>query len=270
MFRERHDRVNAIRSVPVIVDRRPLAAARDDFARHNNVLILRHCQKGDIDHMNTPVGGSSTAGVLAHPPAPVDDVRLVWLWLGRTQPGVIVESLGWLGDRLSTDVSSVRRPSSDMNDLSERPTANKIDRLNKLARAALPSADLDYSFVPPVRFDHRLSLHDVVTQGLFNVDFLTGLRGVDELDGMPVIWRSDDDRIDILTVKELAIVLVGIRHLALSLFSGRKSRGNLGVVDVAQGRNLDVLDVHEIRHVARPHDSGADHANCDLVVRAHL
>ena len=68
------------------------------------------------------------------------------------------------------------------------------------------------------RGEHGLAFADVVGQRLFAVDVQPLVEGRDELQGVPVRRRGDNDGLEAGDGEQLAIVLEGLRTLVLSLF----------------------------------------------------
>jgi hypothetical protein len=92
----------------------------------------------------------------------------------------------------------------------------------------------------PLRFvchpDHPAAFLQRVGEGLLDVDVLARPARVDGLEGVPVVRRGDEDRVDVLVVEKLAVVARG-DGLA------RQFRGPLRpmrLVDVADRHNIDV------------------------------
>ncbi len=59
----------------------------------------------------------------------------------------------------------------------------------------------------PRRLDHGATLGDGDRQRLLDIHILAGLAGGDGLDGVPVVGRGDDERVDVRTVEQHAEVL---------------------------------------------------------------
>ena len=113
------------------------------------------------------------------------------------------------------------------------------------------------------RLDHFSPFAHTKGQGLFHVDILSGLKGVDGLERMPVVGRADDHRIDILAVEHPAVV--GELRWVPARFRGRKI--HVGPGEVANGYRLCILMSQEsVEHLVSP-VSDADKAETNPLVR---
>src|SRR5687768_2053917 len=65
---------------------------------------------------------------------------------------------------------------------------------------------LDHSAILLTRCNHRAAFENVVSIGLFDVDILAGLAGMNRGECMPVIGRPADNRIDGLILQRPTIV----------------------------------------------------------------
>ncbi len=68
-------------------------------------------------------------------------------------------------------------------------------------------AYLDDTLIALGRIHHGPSLNDGFARRFFYVHVLTGGTGIDHHQGMPMVWGSDDDRIDVLLIEKLSVVL---------------------------------------------------------------
>ena len=82
------------------------------------------------------------------------------------------------------------------------------------------------------RLGDAAGLVDRVRHRLFAVDVLAGLHGVDRHLGVPVVGRGDQDDVDVLVVKDLAVVLGD----AVLVFAFGVQAAFLGGVVKARGR----------------------------------
>ena len=77
---------------------------------------------------------------------------------------------------------------------------------------------------------NQLAFVDGQRERLFAVDVFSGVHRFDRDLGVPVVGRGDHDRIDVFSIEDLAIVLVGVGFLALFLFRlfhvGRPARSS--------------------------------------------
>ena len=74
----------------------------------------------------------------------------------------------------------------------------------------LLAADLEHALVFPGRLGHAPSFRNRQAEGLFGVDVLARLAGMNRDQCPPMIGRGGDDRIHVPTIQQAAIVLVGL------------------------------------------------------------
>jgi hypothetical protein len=98
---------------------------------------------------------------------------------------------------------------------------------------------------------------------LFEIDILAGLHGIDSGLLVPVIGRGDEDSIDILTGKDLAIVARG-EEVGTPQLSGM---GQATVVTVGDGDQLDAWNLQRSARVALTLDASANESELDDVIR---
>ena len=111
------------------------------------------------------------------------------------------------------------------------------------------------------RAHHGPAFLDAVCQRLLAVDVLAGLAGQDGGDPVPVVGRGDHDRVDVFAVEHAAKIAVGLGRSA-----GRRLRaGEVGLVDVADGRDLDLWKLLECVEQTGAHAADADKAQHDLL-----
>ena len=111
------------------------------------------------------------------------------------------------------------------------------------------------------RLHHGPAFLDAVRQRLLAVDVLAGLAGQDGRNPVPVVGRGDHDRVDVFAVEHPAKIAVGLRR------SARRRLGpvEVGLVDVADRRDLDLRKLLECIDQAGPHAADADEAQHDLL-----
>ena len=112
------------------------------------------------------------------------------------------------------------------------------------------------------RFAHDAGLVDIVRQRLFAVDMLAQLHRGDAGDGVCVVRRGDDDRVDVLLLVEHDAKVLVPRRLGIFL---ELSLGPL-VIDVAQGDDV-LAQPGDGVGIARALAAGADDRDIELVVR---
>src|SRR5207244_1295923 len=112
----------------------------------------------------------------------------------------------------------------------------------EIASRALLAARLYDPFVAPGRLHHGPALGDGEAERLLAVDVLARLAGVDGDQGVPVIRRGDDHRIDVLEVEQLAVVGEGGAGLAGRLLHPRLGFREPAFVHVADGHSVLEVD----------------------------
>ena len=108
--------------------------------------------------------------------------------------------------------------------------------------AAALGADLHDAVVPPGRIDHAPALEQVVRDRFLDVDVLARLAGPDRGQGVPVVRGGDGDGGDVLVLQHLADVLDDARRLLLALVDRFQRVGHVGVVDLADGDDVHVVE----------------------------
>ena len=106
-------------------------------------------------------------------------------------------------------------------------------------------------------FDHRQSILRIVDHGLFDVEILAGLAGIDGDWRVPVVRRGDDHRVDVVVPKHLAVIRIFLR-IAAGEF-GRSVPAD--IIDVAHGRNIDVRRFLYLADQVAAAAAGADHSD---------
>ena len=60
------------------------------------------------------------------------------------------------------------------------------------------------------RFHHFAAFDDGQAERLLDIDILTGVAGIDEHRGMPVVGRGDDHGVDVFVFEELLVLFVPV------------------------------------------------------------
>ncbi len=190
---------------------------------HLQRMPLVHPQEDDIYHVDAPVA-RETARVVEEPSEPpmaaVRTVGDVGRW---TQPEVPVQ-LPWrvLG-LLPADPGTAARPRPADCDLAHLTGADKVDGIDEVLDAPLPGIDLGDAFETLGRAHHRLTLNNVMGNGLLDEHVLAGLTRVDEGQRMPVVRRADHDGIYLLHIQDAPEVLC--KHRLPAVFLIHRSNG---------------------------------------------
>jgi hypothetical protein len=141
----------------------------------------------------------------------------------------------------------------------EHAAARDVHGEAKARDAAALRAALVHGGVPLHGLDHGPALGDRERDWFFTVDILAGFRRLDGKDGVPVVGRSDQHRVNVVAGENLpkigvrCAVLVAVRGIDQVL--GRQPAVR---IDVAYGQHLHVLERQEALEVVR---SLATHAN---------
>ena len=237
-----HQRVRPFLRIVKVV----FAAVRRDGCRQRGQLAglggHRRLQRpaGDVQAMDAVV--AQIAGPVIEEPPP-GTVKTAWIEGPQgsgAKPAVVVDT---------RRRRSVRR-------IADRALAGALPRLGKMHFAQMPCGDpghrfalqlsaaslgpqLDDTLILAGRRDHRAPFQDVVAVGFLDVHILAGLAGVDRGQGVPMIRRSDHQRVHAGILQRRPVVNDRLRLLAgrfLNLLDPR--RQGVGV------HIANVLDVH--------------------------
>ena len=164
--------------------------------------------------------------------------------------------------------------------LADRARLHQLGELGIELRRPPLRAHLHDPVVPPGRLDHPPAFADREREGLLDVDILARVARHDRLDGMPVVGRGDDHRVDVLLVEDAAEILVPLDRAA----EFRQPRGDsvgqllemrmdlvelpvqIRLVDVAKGDDLGVLVSEERVEDLHAAVSDADAADAHPIV----
>ena len=155
-------------------------------------------------------------------------------------------------------------------DLADAAVVHELDRGAHRGAAPVHRADLDNLAEARRGFDLFPSFPDRVRRGLLDVDVLARLERPDRRERVPVVRRRDDHAVDVLVLEHAAHVLHEVRLEGGDVLQARivDALGGEVAVDVAEGLDLDVLQLREpaLERVALAAD--ADAREHHLVVRA--
>ena len=157
----------------------------------------------------------------------------------------------------------------DVRDGAESSFADEaVARGGQMRRAASLRADLHDALVCTRRGQHRLPFGDVDADGLLHVDVGAALHGLDHRQRMPMIWRADEDDVEVLLPQHLAIVLVRTRPLPGRLTRRHEIRRlrHHGAVDITQRDDLDRGHLHKTQEIGLSIPARADEADALLHV----
>lgn len=108
-----------------------------------------------------------------------------------------------------------------------------------MGHATALGAELDDAVVFASGLDHAAAFDDVMAGRFFGVDVLAGLAGEDCDQGVPVVGGGVDDGVDGFVVQEASEIFLGAGGFAGDFFDGLEGLGEHGVVDIAEGDDLD-------------------------------
>src|SRR4030095_14753088 len=100
----------------------------------------------------------------------------------------------------------------DSLDLAESATADEFDGEREFAEdaGALLTAGLQHALVLAHGFDAELRLADGQREWLLAIHVFARLARFDDQSGVPVIWRGDDDGVDIFARDDLPEIIARI------------------------------------------------------------
>jgi len=98
-------------------------------------------------------------------------------------------------------VSAVGKTDIDVVNFPDVAVANEFARPLELRAGALHAAGLKHDAVPCHGIDDGAAFGQIMRKGLFAIDVFACVRGHDTGNGMPVIRRRDDHRVDVVARK---------------------------------------------------------------------
>ena len=223
----------------------------------------------DVVEVDAPVAHHA-AGVVEEPAEEEVESIGVERPLGRgAEPALVVDvgrglAVGILAHADGADVLEV--PGLHPEDLAELSRADDLDGLLEVGRRALLGADGHDLVGLAGGAEHRLAFGDVVRDRLLDVDVLAGQHGLDRGQGVPVVGRGDDHRVQVLAVEHRPIVAGRVRGVAFVFLDAFGGFAGVVVIDVGDGDDLDVgLGEERIEELIAP-TPRADQAEPDFLV----
>jgi hypothetical protein len=116
-------------------------------------------------------------------------------------------------------------------DLANEPVADQLAAQTVILHRTPLRSGLEHAFVLPCRLDHQAAFANGQSQGLFAVDVFSRLAGLDAGQGVPMVGRGDDHRIDVPGVQQLAVVGMS------TAFSRQRGRFRSRAIDVGHGHD---------------------------------
>ncbi len=222
----------------------------------------------DVEHVHALVAQLAVAVVPEETPVVVKAVGVEGPEWGGPEPHVVVGPRGRCAVGRGADAfTQLSDPGLDQADLAQFPGGRVFDSVPDVGGAAPLRADLDNAFVAARDIAHSLAFLDGLRQGLFDVDVLARLARQDHLGGVPVVWRGDDHRVDVLVFEHAAEVLAGRGFFPLRLLDIGADPAQDRVVDVAESLYLGPV-LYGVECVGPALVAAADQAEHDLLVGA--
>jgi hypothetical protein len=152
-----------------------------------------------------------------------------------------------------------------MLELADATIADEFARESKIAVAALLTANLNDALFVPHRFHKTLAFVDGQRERLLGINIFAGLHREQVYEGMPVIGRTGDDRVDIVPLHQFSKILVLFGHFAaLGELLGRDL--SMGVVHIAHGN--DVAKIGCASAIAATLPAAPDQSDAGAVIRS--
>ena len=179
-------------------------------------VIDIHRPVGDVHLVGAPVGNRSTAKFPG--PAPSREIFgradgaeggvVVDERAGAAPAGPVEAGRQGLGGEV---VGNRRSPEMDVDgvDAPEHTVAHEFDGGAELRRGALLGTGLEHTFGVAHGLHHGDGLVDIVGQRFFAIHILARAHGGDGDEGVPVVGRGDEHRVDVGAREQLAKIIVG-------------------------------------------------------------
>jgi hypothetical protein len=190
--------------------------------------------------------------------------------LSGAEPHFVVHTFGYRAIRYNWQrLRAAVHPGFGVDDRAELAGFDEGNRVLEVFLAALPLVDL-YHFARGFGgADHCFGFADGVGYGFFHVHVFARRKGIGELQAMPMIGGSHNDRVKVFVFKHLAVVFV-FQQVADSGFAQVFfTFGQLGIVDVTNGHEVNFVDFQEGPNVAEALVSEPDEAYVDFIAWCH-
>ena len=212
-----------------------------------------------------PEVGHLPAGIIPEPPEVVDrPVGVVRPLGGGAEPHVVIKSRRRLavGGRAEAghDVAVVPHP--DRDDLADPAAADQLASFLVVRPGALLGADLNDPVVPPGDVDHPPPLARKERERLLDIHVLARRTGHHGHQGVPVVGRRDDHRVNVVVVEQGPEVGVSAGGAA------RECDGLVApaAVDLGDGHDPGVGLIPEVEDVPLADQAETDETQADPVV----
>ena len=255
------NRVLGIRKLLIVVEKVLSSHAGHPLGRP------RHPKTPDrhVNVVHTVIPDVATAEGVPPTPDAMEQVRTVIKFGGRSQPHFIIEMF-----RRHGGLTSANRPSTltvpcfgDKN-IPQLSAMNPVDRLLDAICTSALSSHLENFARPLDCLRHRPSFGEVVTAWLLHVNMLPRIERHDGRRAMPVIWRRDEDRINLIVREDLSQITRFFGLNTCRLFDivcgGIAPMG----VHVTHGSNRDIVTGRQVSDVLHPHPAWPDDPDIDF------
>ena len=168
--------------------------------------------------------------------------------VGAPEPHVPIEAGRRGGIRqIAVALASRRRALKGVaeGDVAHRARGHQFRGLLEVAAGSLHGARLHYAIILARRLDHFQAFVDALAGGLLHVDILAGLAGFHRHVGVPVVGRSDANRVDGAVRDHLAKVLNGL-HREAAFLSGVYGAVEMWLVNIAYRDGLHFRHPHGV------------------------
>ena len=132
-------------------------------------------------------------------------------------------------------------------DFAKQAVAYPFARVAEIGCRALLAARLNNAAIFARGIHHRPAFSNCQAEWLFTIHVFARGAGIDGHARMPVVWRGDNNRVDIFAVQNFAVVLLG-DHAGAGLFHHSRGFCQSGAVHIANAHRGGEL--HQSPHVA--------------------
>ena len=220
-----------------------------------------------VDDVAAEIGENAAAVIPEIPPVEREPVGIERASGGGAEPEVIIAARRAESHRRASQAAAVGgHPDPRLADLAQHARADDLDDPVVVFAGVDQVPHLGDAFIFFGRPHHGPAFLDAVCQRLLAVDVLAGLAGENGRNPMPVIGSRDDHGVDVLAVEHAA----KIASTSAGSATGRRPGAvEVGIVDVANRRDLDLRETFERVDQAGSHAADADEAQHDLLARRH-
>ena len=255
---------HVVRKLPLAAESDPAAMRRDA----NRMRLDAQAPAGEIDIVRPVAADIAVAEGAVPVPIAVVAVGIERAVERRgPDPDVVVDARrhGSVGDRLPVRMQLAIPRLRHLHFAENALLEQFVSLLRHCARTHL-RAVLHDAAVFARRFDQDPAFAKDVAGRFLDVDILAGLHRADRDGRVPVMGRRHDDGLDSLVFKDLAEILDQRRRVPAGAVDGLPRSLRVGLVDVAERHDADVVAGQEPLDMSVSHASDADDGNPELVV----